>query len=138
MSALISKNPKILHRIYFANFAPYYDPFQHYRESWRREMPDYTIMDWNMSNLDVMSNEWTRRAFAEQAPVFLAEYFRWKVLSEFGGVYLDADCEIVNGRVLHELIEELYTQDDYEVFFGVEEYANGHPTAQTVGARFVY
>ena len=98
-------------------------------------MPDYTIMDWNMSNLDVMSNEWTRRAFAEQAPVFLAEYFRWKVLSEFGGVYLDADCEIVNGRVLHELIEELYTQDDYEVFFGVEEYANGHPTAQTVGAR---
>ncbi|MDC8772742.1 glycosyltransferase family 32 protein [Roseateles albus] len=129
------KNPKILHRIYFDNFAPFHDPFEHYLESWSREMPDYKIMKWNMSNLNVHENAWTSTAFSANAPVFLSEYFRWKVLSEYGGVYLDADCEILNGKILHNLIEDLYSSTEYDDFFGVEEKTNGHPTAQTVGAK---
>ncbi|AMU15794.1 hypothetical protein K6Y74_30420 [Burkholderia cenocepacia] len=128
-------NPKIIHRIYFENFAPFHDPFEHYLESWAREMPDYKVMRWNMKNLDVYENEWTTTAFKNKAPVFLSEYFRWKVLAEYGGIYLDADCELLNGKILHGLIEELYAQDDYDVFFGVEEKENGHPTAQTVAAK---
>ncbi len=128
-------NPRLIHRIYFDNFAPFHDPFEHYLESWAREMPGYKVMKWNMSNLDVQSNAWTRKAFEKKAPVFLSEYFRWKVLSEYGGIYLDADCEVLNGRVLHGLIEDLYAATDYDTFFGVEERGNGHPTAQTVAAR---
>lgn len=129
------ENPKILHRIYFDNFAPFKDPFEHFLESWSREMPDYKIMRWNASNLDVNENEWTRRANKDKAPVFLAEYFRWKVLSEYGGVYLDADCEILDGKVLSKIVDGLYNQDKYSIFFGVEEKSNGHPTAQTMGAK---
>lgn len=128
-------NPKILHRIYFDNFKPFFDPYDRYEESWRQQMPDYEIMKWNASNLDLESNEWVRRAVAAKSPVFLAEYFRWKVLQEYGGAYLDADCEILNGKVLHQIIDELHSQDKYDCFFGVEEASNGHPTAQTVGAR---
>jgi len=130
-----NSNPKILHRIYFDNFAPYYDPWEHYLETWRREMPDYRIMKWNKANLDIHENEWVATAWERKSPVFLSEYFRWKVLSEYGGLYLDADCEILNGQILKPIVSELYEQDEYDVFFGVEEYANGHPTAQTVGAR---
>jgi mannosyltransferase OCH1-like enzyme len=128
-------NPKIIHRIYFDNFKPFHDPFEHYLESWLREMPDYKVMKWNATNLDVEENEWTRIAYKAKAPVFLSEYFRWKVLSTYGGIYLDADCEVLNGRILHGLIEELYSSNEYETFFGVEERSNGHPTAQTVAAK---
>lgn len=131
----IQKNPKILHRIYFPNFRPFHDPFLHYLDSWYREMPDYKVMLWGPDNLDVNENEWTRTAFANSSPVFLSEYFRWKVLKQYGGMYLDADCEILNGPVLHNVIEELYAQNDYDCFFGVEEFSNGHPTAQTFGAK---
>ncbi len=132
---MAEKNPKILHRIYFDNYAPFHDPYERYLESWRREMPDYEIMLWNASNLDVTEHEWTREAAAQGAPVFLAEYFRWKVLREYGGMYLDADCEIINGKILSGIIDELYSQDRYDTFFGIEERSNGFPTAQTVGAR---
>ena len=114
-------NPKILHRIYFPNFAPYRDPYQHYLETWRREMPDYQIMMWSHDNLDVTENEWVETAWKKKSPVFLSEYFRWKVLAEYGGLYLDADCELLNGKILSGIVDELYNQDEYETFFGVEE-----------------
>ena len=129
------KNPKILHRIYFENFKPFHDPFLHYLETWRKELPDYEIKLWGPHNLDVNANAWTRLAYEKKSPVFLSEYFRWKVLSEYGGVYLDADCEVLDGKVLHSIIEELHNQDEYDCFFGVEEVSNGHPTAQTFGAK---
>ncbi|CAE6845229.1 hypothetical protein R69746_07105 [Paraburkholderia aspalathi] len=128
-------NPKIIHRIYFDNFAPFHDPFEHYLETWAKGMPDYKVMRWNMTNLDVYENAWTTTAFKNSAPVFLSEYFRWKVLAEHGGIYLDADCELLDGKILHGLIEDLYSQDKYDVFFGVEEKENGHPTAQTFAAK---
>jgi mannosyltransferase OCH1-like enzyme len=131
----LSNNPKIIHRIYFDNFSPFYDPFEHYLESWAREMPDYTVMKWNASNLDVNENRWTRLAAENKQPVFLSEYFRWKVLAEYGGLYLDADCEVLNGQILGRIVDDLYQADDYDVFFGVEDRATGHPTAQTVGAK---
>lgn len=128
-------NPKLLHRVYFENMAPFYDPFKHYLETWAREMPDYQVMKWNASNVDVKANEWVERANKAKAPVFISEYARWKALSDHGGMYIDADCEILNGKRLDGLIEELYASDEYDAFIGVEEAANGHPTAQTVAAK---
>lgn len=129
------KNPKIIHRIYFENFAPFHDPYEHYLESWYREMPDYKIMKWGYKNLDVSQSDWTQLAAKNNAPVFLSEYFRWQILSEYGGLYLDADCEIIDGKVLSGLLDDLYEQDEYDVFFGVEERSNGYPTAQTIAAK---
>ena len=131
----MARQARILHRIYFPEFRPFYDPFEHYLATWYEQMRGYKVMLWNSSNLNVNANEWTRRAYSEKAPVFLSEYFRWKVLEEYGGVYLDADCEVLNGAILNRLVEELYSQDEYDAFFGVEEASNGYPTAQTIGAK---
>lgn len=130
-----NENPKIIHRIYFTNFAPFHDPYERFLESWYREMPDYKIMLWGKDNLDVDQIEWTRRAAEDKQPVFLSEYFRWKILAQYGGLYLDADCEIVDGLTLHNLLNELYSQEKYDNFFGVEERGNGYPTAQTFAAK---
>jgi hypothetical protein len=98
-------------------------------------MPDYTIMHWNSSNLDLETNEWVIKAAKAHSPVFISEYFRWDVLQRYGGMYLDADCEIINGVQLHKIIDELYSSDDYDAVVGVEEFSNGFPTAQTVAAK---
>ena len=129
------RNPKILHRIYFDDRPPYKDPFKRFEQSWLREMPDYQIMKWNSGNVDVEQNEWMRRSNQANAPVFLSEFIRWDVLRRYGGMYIDADCEILNGSKLHQLIEELYASDEYDAFIGIEEQGNGHPTAQTVAAK---
>jgi hypothetical protein len=129
------KNPKILHRIYFEDFTPYRDPFEHYEQTWREQMPDYRIKKYNSSNVDVTSNEWMRRASAAKSPVFMSEFVRWDALRNDGGMYLDADCEVLDGPKLHALIEDLYASDEYDAFIGVEAAENGHPTAQTVAAK---
>lgn len=129
------KNPKILHRIFFDDMASDPDPFERFLKTWEREMPDYEIMRWNSSNVDLHANEWVTRAVRDQDPVFISEYARWVALREYGGMYLDADCEILNGRLLARLIDELYESDQYDAFVGIEDYSNGHPTAQTVAAK---
>ncbi len=129
------KNPKILHRIYFDNMRPYRDPFLGFLETWKRELPDYRIMQWNASNLDLSANEWVKLAVAEQSPVFLSEYFRWWVLREHGGMYLDADCELLDGSKLSAVIDDVFASGEYDAATGVEDFANGHPTAQTVIAK---
>ena len=128
-------NPKILHRVYFDDMPPYNDPYLHFLDTWKEQLPDYTIMHWNASNLFQPYNQWVKRALDNNAPVFISEYIRWKALSVYGGVYLDADCEVLNGLELHRLVEELYSSTEYHAFLGVEEYGNGFPTAQTVAAK---
>src|SRR3990167_4657436 len=58
-----------------------------------------------------------------------------EALQRFGGMYLDADCEILDGARLHQLIEDVFASDEYDAAVGVEDYYNGHPTAQTVIAK---
>ncbi len=126
---------KIIHRIYFDDMPPYEDKFLHYLDSWKRELPDYQIMQWRGTNLDLSANDWVRRAAREKCPVFISEYFRWQKLQEYGGIYLDADCEVLSGKVLDRILNELWVSDEYDAFVGVEEFHNGFPTAQTVAAK---
>jgi len=126
---------KILHRVYFDNLPPYHDPFLHYLETWKKQLPKYKIMRWGHLNIDITVNEWMRRSWEARDPVFMSEYVRWHVLKEYGGIYLDSDCEVLNGKLFDELVDELIASDEYDAFVGVEEFQNGHPTAQTVAAK---
>lgn len=126
---------KILHRVYFENFKPFKDPFRHYLSTWYKELPSYKVMLWGKDNVDVSVNEWMRRSAEAKDPVFLSEYVRWAALKEYGGVYLDSDCEVLNGTVLDRLVDELIESDEYDAFVGIESIENGHPTAQTIAAK---
>lgn len=131
----MSANPRLLHRVYFDDLPPFRDPFTHFEDTWRAEMPSYQIMKYNSQNVDLNANEWMRRAAQAKSPVFMSEFVRWDALRKYGGMYLDADCEILNGAKLHQLIEDMYESDEYDAFIGIESTDNGHPTAQTVGAK---
>ena len=131
----MSLNPRIIHRTFFTNFPPFEDSFTNYLETWLEQLPTYQIHLWNESNIDIQATDWLKKATQENAPVFLSEAVRWKVLADFGGLYLDADCEIVNGVKLHTLLEEMYQSTEYDAFCGVEDFHTGIPTAQTVAAE---
>lgn len=64
-------------------------------ESWRRYCPDYQIIEWNEDNCDLKSNSYVRQAYEAKKWAFVTDYIRLKVLTEFGGVYMDTDVEIL-------------------------------------------
>ncbi len=52
---------------------------------------DYEIKIWGNKDFDFNENEFTKIAYKEKNWSFLSDYFRIKVLYEFGGIYLDTD-----------------------------------------------
>lgn len=112
-------NLKVIHRIFFG-FNDEEDIYLEYLQNWKEKLPDYEIKHWNMTNLPVDINPYTKAMVSLNDGVFLSDYFRWWVLREYGGIYLDGDIEIINGEALNKLVEELQDSKDYDAFIGVE------------------
>lgn len=125
---------KKLHRIYFG-FDGKPDMFSAYLETWRRELPDFEIVHWNADNLPMEANDYTRHLYAERDHAFLTDYFRWWVLREHGGVYFDADIEVVNGPKFLELVEELEASQAFDAFIGIDERSGGWYTAHSMASK---
>jgi hypothetical protein len=125
---------KKLHRIYFG-FDGKPDVFSAYLRTWERELPEFEICHWNATNLPLQANDYTRHLYAERDAVFLSDYFRWWVLREHGGVYLDADIEVTNGRGFAQLVSELEATTQFEAFIGVDERQGGWYTAHSVASK---
>ncbi len=56
------------------------------------------------------------------------------MLREYGGIYLDADIEVVNGQKFNQIIEELEQSDTYEAIIGLETRIHGY-TAHSMAAK---
>jgi glycosyltransferase involved in cell wall biosynthesis len=125
---------KILHRIFF-NFNNTHDPFLPYLETWKKELPDFEIMQWDKSNLPLDLNEYTKYMAGTKNHAFLSDYFRCWLLNKFGGVYLDADIEILDGNIFREIYEEAQNASDYSLFIGIESSKNGRLTLHSMGSK---
>ena len=64
-------------------------------ESWKKYCPDYEIIEWNEDNFDVDMNAYTRMCYEQKKYAFLSDYVRLVVVAEYGGIYFDADVEVV-------------------------------------------
>lgn len=125
---------KKLHRIYFG-FDGKPDPYSGYLKSWKEELPDFEICHWNLDNLPIAACHFSRLMYELRDHAFLSDYFRWWVLREHGGVYLDADIEIVNGILFRRLVEELETSEKHHSFLGIDNKAGGWYTGHSVATR---
>ena len=92
-------------------------------------------MHWNAGNLPIDICEYTRELFKEKDHAYLSDYFRWWVLREYGGIYLDADIEIINGEKFNTLVEELANTTEYHSFFGVELLDSKTYTPQSMACK---
>ena len=62
--------------------------------SWKKYLPDFEIKEWNEKNFDVNQCEFVKQAYEQKKWAFVADYTRFKVLEQYGGLYLDTDMEI--------------------------------------------
>jgi len=125
---------RILHRIYFG-FDGKPDPYLRYLQTWHKELPDFQIMHWNATNLPMHLNEYTQRMFELKNHAFLSDYFRWWVLKEHGGVYLDADIEVINGAKFSEIVDSVASNLTLDGFIGIDNMEGGWYTAHSMGAK---
>lgn len=63
--------------------------------SWEMLLPEWKLLEWNEDNFDVNAICFTKEAYEAGKYAFVADYARCKVLYEQGGVYLDADVELL-------------------------------------------
>ena len=85
-----------------------------YREcvsSWYRFCPDYNVIEWNEDNFDCRMHPYLKWCYDHHQWAFLSDFARLLILKEYGGIYLDADVEVI--RPLDELL-------DYDAFLGYE------------------
>ncbi len=86
--------PKKIHYIWVGgNELP--DEFKENIESWRKYNPDYEIIRWDESKLNIEDCEYVKQAYKKKEWAFVSNYMRLKIIYENGGVYLDTDVEAV-------------------------------------------
>ena len=73
-------------------------------ESWKKFCPDYEIKEWNENNFNINCNEYVQKAHEMKKWAFVADYARFFVLYNHGGVYLDTDVQLVKN--LDDLVEK--------------------------------
>lgn len=86
-------------------------------QNWREKLPGYEIIEWNEENCNINENKYVQQAYKKGKWAFVADYFRFKVLYEQGGIYLDTDVKIY--RSLDSLLF-------HEAFFAFETYLYVH------------
>ena len=64
-------------------------------ESWYKNLPDYTFIKWDLTKFDLNTSIWVKQAFEAKKYAFAADYIRLYALSEYGGIYLDTDVEVL-------------------------------------------
>lgn len=94
--------PKVIHYCWFGG-RPHPESVVRCMDSWRRVLPDYRIIEWNETNFDVNTNDYTREAHSAGKFAFVTDYVRLKVLHDYGGIYMDTDVEVLKSldRFLH-------------------------------------
>lgn len=86
--------PKIIHFCWFGK-NPKTELVNYCIDSWKRNLPDYEIIEWNESTFDLENtNVFVKEAYVNKKWAFVSDYVRAYVLYNYGGIYLDTDVEI--------------------------------------------
>lgn len=88
--------PKKLHYTWFSG-EPLPENLQRCLNTWKRFCPDYEIIRWDTGNYDVTKYEYTRQAYERKKWGFIADLARLDIIYQNGGIYLDADVELLRG-----------------------------------------
>lgn len=115
--------PKIIHFCWLSDDL-FPKKIQRCINSWKKQLPDYQIIHWNLKNFDIHCNKWVEQAFENGDYAFVADYVRFYALYTMGGIYLDSDVEVLDS--FDNFLK-------YKSFFGYEY--TGLPEAAVVGAE---
>lgn len=103
--------PKTIHYCWFGG-KPLPKSVKDNIKTWKKQCPNYKIIQWDESNYDISANDYTRQAYERGKYAFVTDYARLEIVHEYGGIYLDTDVE---------LIKPLDAFLKYDAFFAMEE-----------------
>ena len=63
--------------------------------SWKKFLPEYEFMLWDLDRFDINQILWTKQAFESKKYAFAADYIRLYAIYTYGGIYLDMDVEVL-------------------------------------------
>ncbi|ARN71581.1 hypothetical protein BST91_07970 [Nonlabens tegetincola] len=86
--------PKVIHYCWFGD-RPLSPLMKRCIDTWKNHCPDYEIKEWNLSNIE-LDIEFAQNAYNKKKWAFLADYIRFKVLYEQGGIYMDTDMYLIS------------------------------------------
>lgn len=58
-------------------------------------LPDYQIILWDTHKIDINSNLWLKQTYENKKYAFASDFIRCYALFHYGGIYLDADVEVI-------------------------------------------
>ena len=116
-----AKIPKVIHYVWVGNSS--LSPLAlRCIASWKKYLPDYKLKLWNESN-SPMSQHYVKAMYRQKKWAFVADYIRFWVLENEGGIYLDTDTEVLKS------FDDLLPR---EAFFGQTK--DGVTAAGVIGA----
>lgn len=86
--------PKIIHYCWFGR-NEYPEAVKQCIKSWKKNCPDYSIVEWNEENFDIDSCTYVKEAYDAGKWAFVSDYVRLWALINYGGIYLDTDVELL-------------------------------------------
>lgn len=85
--------PKKIHYCWFSG-DPYPEKVLQCINSWKKYMPDWEYVLWDMEMVKAIDSIWLKECLNERQWAFAADFVRLYALYSQGGVYLDTDCEV--------------------------------------------
>lgn len=64
-------------------------------DSWKKFCPDYEIIRWDETNLDIEKFKFAKDAYENKKWAFFSDVHRFDILNTYGGIYLDVDVELL-------------------------------------------
>jgi len=86
--------PRIIHYCWFGD-APKPNLIERCISSWRKHLPEYKTIEWNEKNFDIHCCPFVEEAFESRKYAFVSDVVRGHALYSHGGIYLDADVEVL-------------------------------------------
>lgn len=86
--------PKKIHYCWFGG-APKSELINRCIESWKKNLKDYEIIEWNETNFDLNMNNYVKQAYELKKWAFITDFVRLYVLYNYGGIYMDTDMEVL-------------------------------------------
>ena len=118
--------PKIIHLMWFGG-GEFPSEIKKCIDSWKKKLPDYTIMQWNYEMAAQVNIAYVNEALAAKKWAFAADVMRLYALYTYGGVYMDADIFITD-RFDQFMDEGVTFFQEYHSSYPIYEYIdeNGH------------
>ena len=86
--------PKVIHYCWFGN-KQLSEMAKKCIASWKKQCPDYKIIEWNEENFDINCNTYVKEAYREKKWAFVSDVARLHALVNYGGIYMDTDVEVL-------------------------------------------